>query len=157
MKRAIAAGISTLLFALALPAVLQSLGNAEASPQSKLSQTTSKLVRAGQFQSGEHPTFGGARIVEIGGKPFVELDGKFKTDAGPDLFVILHRSKDVIGTTKAPAHSLKAGDYIALAPLRATKGSQRYAIPASTKLAEYGSVAIWCRQFNATFGAAMLK
>ena len=80
----------------------------------------------------------------------MELDGQFKTDAGPDLVVILHRSS-------APALKLKAGDYLSLAPLRATTGSQRYAIPADVKLADYNAVAIWCRQFNATFGAATLS
>lgn len=126
------------------------------SPAPAMAQQRSVLLKSGAFRSGEHPTSGGARIVEIGGKYFVEFDGKFKTDAGPDLFVILHRSNNVIGTTKAPTHSLNEGDYLLLAPLRATQGSQRYAIPPNANLADYGSVAIWCRQFNATFGAAAL-
>ena len=151
MKSLVLARLSTLLLAIALPSFLPSLGQATLpGPTVAQAQTTRKLLKSGPFKAVEHPTRGSARIVEIGGKSFVELDGQFKTDAAPDLVVILHRSS-------APALKLKAGDYLSLAPLRATTGSQRYAIPADVKLADYNAVAIWCRQFNATFGAATLS
>jgi Electron transfer DM13 len=44
-----------------------------------------------------------------------------------------------------------------LAPLTNFTGAQRYPIPDDLNLAEFKSAAIWCRQFNATFGAAALK
>ncbi|MGF1496170.1 MAG: DM13 domain-containing protein [Elainellaceae cyanobacterium] len=113
-------------------------------------------IAMGSFVSGEHPTQGTARIVEENGQRFVELGEDFSTDEGPDLFVILHRSNDVIGTTEAPAHSIQEGDYVNIAPLESVSGMQRYAIPADINVADYQSVAIWCRQFNATFGAASL-
>lgn len=108
------------------------------------------------FVSGEHPTSGKVNILQEGGETFLEFQDDFKTDSGPDLFVILHKSKDVIGTTKAPTHSIKEGDYVIIEPLQKTKGKQRYKIPSKINLKDYQSVAIWCRQFNATFGSATL-
>jgi hypothetical protein len=107
--------------------------------------------------SGEHSTQGTVRLVSENGKIFLELDQAFKTSTmGPDLVVILHRSSDVLGSTQPPAYALKEGDYTLLAPLQKFSGAQRYAIPATVNLSDYQSVAIWCRKFNATFGAAKL-
>lgn len=108
------------------------------------------------FVSGEHPTSGSVSVVREGENKYIEFGEDFKTDSGPDLFVILHKNKDVIGTTKAPTHSIKEGDYVTLEPLKKVKGKQRYKIPSEVNLENYKSVAIWCRQFNATFGAATL-
>lgn len=111
--------------------------------------------KSGTFVSGEHPTQGTARIVMREGKPFLELDQTFRTsEMGPDLVVILHRSANVIGSTKPPAYPLKQGDYVILAPLQKFSGAQSYPIPENINLADYKSAAIWCRKFNATFGAA---
>ncbi|MBW4581281.1 MAG: DM13 domain-containing protein [Tildeniella nuda ZEHNDER 1965/U140] len=122
-----------------------------------MNSTKPTVVSSGSFTSGEHPTQGTARVVNQNGKLFLELDQKFKTsNLGPDLVVILHRSSNVLGSTKPPAYPLKAGDYTLLAPLRKFSGTQRYAIPATINLAEYKSAVIWCRKFNATFGAARL-
>lgn len=116
----------------------------------------SAAVKSGIFVAGEHPTTGTVRLVSENGQRYLEFGTDFRTDSGPDLVVILHRSHDVIGTTTSPAHSINEGDYVTLAPLQKTNGTQRYAIPTSINLEDYQSVAIWCRQFNATFGAAML-
>jgi hypothetical protein len=115
------------------------------------------VVKSGSFKSGEHATQGKARIIMQNGKPFLELDQGFKTSsAGPDLVVALHRSGNVLGSTTPPAYPLKNGEYVVLAPLRKFNGAQRYAIPANLNLANFRSAVIWCRQFNATFGAATL-
>jgi hypothetical protein len=117
--------------------------------------TESTAIKSGVFVAGEHPTDGTARIVTKNGKPHLELDQVFKTsEQGPDLVVILHRSDNVIGSTKPPAYPLKKGDYIVLAPLKKFSGVQSYAIPETISLNDYKSVGIWCRKFNATFGAA---
>jgi len=118
----------------------------------------SGIVKSGNFQSGEHPTQGKARIVTQNGKSYLELDRGFKTsNLGPDLVVALHRSNNVLSSTQPPAYPLKEGDYIVLAPLQKFNGAQRYAIPANVNLANFQSAVIWCRQFNATFGAAALN
>jgi len=109
-----------------------------------------QALRQGMFVKAEHPTQGTAKIVTAGGKTFVEFDQKFKTDAGPDLQVILYRQATV------PIGGLKAEDYVTLGKLQKTQGPQRYAIPANVDVSRYQSVAVWCRQFNATFGFAKL-
>ncbi|GAB1544438.1 hypothetical protein NUACC21_71140 [Scytonema sp. NUACC21] len=115
-------------------------------------------ISSGTFVSGEHTTQGTVRITNKDGKSVLELDRAFKTsEMGPDLVVILHRSENVIGSTKPPAYPLNKGDYIVIAPLKKFSGAQSYAIPNNINLADYKSVAIWCRKFNATFGAASLK
>lgn len=115
------------------------------------------VVKSGTFKSGEHPTQGKVRIVTQNGKTFLELDQGFKTSsAGPDLVVALHRSSNVLGSTTPPAYPLKKGEYVVLGPLQKFDGAQRYAIPANLNLANFQSAVIWCRQFNATFGAATL-
>lgn len=111
--------------------------------------------KSGTFVAGEAPTEGTARIVIEDGKRYLELDQTFKTsDQGPDLFVILHRSDDVLGSTQPPAYPLQEQDYVTLAPLQKTSGTQRYSIPETVNLEDYKSAVIWCRQFNATFGVA---
>lgn len=132
------------------------------SPQSTLVSQFSKpgatIVKTGSFASGEHETKGTVRVVTQNGKSFLELDQTFKTSQlGPDLVVILHRSDNVLGSTKPPAYPLQSGDYVLLAPLRKFSGVQRYAIPANVNLDNYNSAVIWCRKFNATFGSAKLS
>jgi hypothetical protein len=118
----------------------------------------SGVSRSGKFVNGEHPTKGTATVFIENGQWFVELDQEFSTSSnGPDLFVILHRAPDVIGSTKPPAYSIKSEDYVLVAPLGKFTGQQRYPIPKNIKPTEFKSVAIWCRQFNATFGAASLS
>ncbi|WP_427160427.1 DM13 domain-containing protein [Aliinostoc sp. HNIBRCY26] len=115
-------------------------------------------IKSGSFVSGEHTTQGNVNIVTQNGQTFIELEQSFKTSSsGPDLVVVLHRSPNVIGSTRPPAYSLKRGDYLVIAPLRKFRGTQRYFIPQNVNLADYQSVAIWCRKFNATFGSATLR
>lgn len=128
-----------------------------ASPSKNAPALTSRVTRSGKFVNGEHPTKGSATVFIENGQWFVELDQEFSTDKGPDLFVILHRHPNVIGSSKPPEYSIKEGDYILIAPLGKVTGQQRYPIPSNIKPTEFQSVAIWCRQFNATFGAASLQ
>ncbi|MEB3280646.1 MAG: DM13 domain-containing protein [Lyngbya sp.] len=124
----------------------------------QLVQTSGNLVSSGTFVSGEHETKGTARIINENGKRFLELGNDFSTfNMGPDLVVILHRSEDVIGSTEPPAYPLNEGDYVILAPLKEFSGTQRYEIPDNINLQDYPSAGIWCRRFNATFGAARLS
>jgi hypothetical protein len=128
----------------------------DAAPSPESSPDT-QILSMGNFVSGEHPTQGTVRLIKNEGQRVIEIAENFQTDAGPDLFVILHRSNDVIGSTVPPAYPIQEGDYVAIAPLQQVSGFQQYSVPASLDLDEYQSVAIWCRQFNATFGAATLE
>lgn len=132
---------------------------ATGSPQPQTAQSPKATVLSSStFVDGEHPTRGGVRIVKQNNQRQLELDSAFKTStSGPDLVVILHRSADVIGSTPPPAFPIKEGDYTLLAPLKSYTGAQSYPIPDDLNLADFKSAAIWCRRFNATFGAATLN
>lgn len=126
--------------------------DAETSTEAPVSEASTK---SGTFVPGEAPTEGTVQIVTENGERYLELDESFKTsDQGPDLFVILHRSDDVLATTEPPAYPLQEGDYVVLGALEEYTGAQRYPIPEEVNLDDYKSAAIWCRQFNATFGVA---
>lgn len=130
-----------------------------ASSETQAADQLAKQVKSqsGSFVSGEHRTEGTVQVGMKDGKTFVELGQGFKTsEMGPDLVVALHRSTDVIGSTKPPAYPLKEGEYVVIAPLKKFSGAQSYEIPKSIDLGSYQSVVIWCRKFNATFGAATL-
>lgn len=172
-------GLATLLAAACTPQTASNVTTADASPSPALSTPAAspaptsspastnpvtdmaqnnKVLAAGNLVNGEHPTSGRVQIVQQGKDRVLELGADFKTfDMGPDLVVILHRSPNVIGSTTPPAYPIKEGDYVLLAPLKSFTGAQRYPIPAAINLADYPSAAIWCRRFNATFGAAQLK
>ena len=104
----------------------------------------------GSFVAVEHPTQGGVNIIEEDGIKYLELSSDFQTDSGPALEVILHSSPTV-------GLKVQEGEYISLGKLKAVSGSQRYQLPQNLNLDEYQSVAIWCQEFNATFGYATLK
>ena len=113
--------------------------------------TSNPNTLSGTFKSAEHPTQGEVKVVTENGKKYLEFDGNFKTDSGPDLFVILHRNDTL------PITGIKEKDYVSIAALKNTSGTQRYEIPTNIDVSEFKSVAVWCRQFNATFGYAPFK
>ncbi len=141
----------------ASPAVSATPAEVQSQPQ-PVAAADQIATESGTFVSGEHATEGTASIVMENGQPILKLDQGFKTfEMGPDLVVALHRSDDVLGSTKPPAYPLEEGDYIVLAPLKSFSGAQSYPIPKEISLKDYKSAVIWCRQFNATFGVALLR
>jgi hypothetical protein len=108
-----------------------------------------KVLMAGSFVKAEHPTMGGASVVMKDGKQYLMFDQKFKSDEGPDLYVLLHR--------EAMPKQYGEADYVSLGRLQQVNGAQVYEIPAGVKVEEFKSAVIWCKQFSATFGFAMLK
>ncbi|MBW4630761.1 MAG: DM13 domain-containing protein [Iphinoe sp. HA4291-MV1] len=119
--------------------------------QTSTATVTTNITQSGTFKAGEHPTQGKVRVVNDNGKRYLEFDQSFKTDSGPDLFVILYRSET------PPVSGIKEKDYVSIARLQKTSGTQRYRVPENVKLANFKSVAVWCRKFNATFGYANLS
>ncbi len=142
---------------------LLSVGCANIESQSQQSETPSQVENiaetpvatsveaSGNFIDAEHPTKGTASVITENGKKYIQFDEKFKSDNGPDLFVIVHKDD------KLPITGIKEADYVSIAPLKSTNGTQKYEIPENVDLAKFKSVAIWCRKFNATFGYAVLK
>jgi Electron transfer DM13 len=108
-----------------------------------------KVLTSGNFVDSEHPTKGLAEIVTQNGKNYLRLNKAFRSDEGPDVFVLLHREDS--------PKEYKKSDYVSLGRLQKTKGKQLYRIPNEVNITEFKSVVIWCRQFNATFGYAPLK
>lgn len=108
------------------------------------------VIAEGNFVTVEqdHPTAGQAQIVEENGQRYLKFDADFTTARGPDVNVVMHRN------TSVPVNLQE--EYIILAPLQSFDGAQQYLIPDDFNLDEYQSVAIWCRQFNVTFGYATL-
>ncbi|MEM8808755.1 MAG: DM13 domain-containing protein [Cyanobacteria bacterium P01_G01_bin.38] len=116
----------------------------------------SLVAQAPQLASGSfvtvdqaHATTGTARIVEENGQRYLEFDAAFDTARGPDVQVVLYTGDTV------PV-SIAEADYTTVADLQSFEGAQRYALPESVNLAEYGAIAIWCAEFNVTFGYASL-
>lgn len=133
---------------------------AQSTPTSTEPISTAKpdVIKSGVFIAGEQPTQGTVQIITKNGKQTLELDQSFKTsDKGPDLVVILHRSDNVLGSTKAPDYPIQQSDYVVIAPLKKFNGTQSYPIPGNINLSDYKSAGIWCRKFNATFGVATFK
>ncbi|MGD1929646.1 MAG: DM13 domain-containing protein [Leptolyngbyaceae cyanobacterium] len=115
------------------------------------------VVRTGTFVSAEHDTTGGVELISDGGQQALRFDDSFSSSDGPDLVVVLHRSPDVLAATSPPAYPIDEADYVVIAPLAATTGAQDYVVPAEIDLESFASVAVWCQEFNATFGVATLQ
>lgn len=101
---------------------------------------------AGSFVGDAYAASGSAQIVEVDGQRYLELDQAFSTNAGPDLFVLLHR--DAVPGSYSP------DDYVNLGRLESETGAQRYAIPANVSLDDIRSAVIWCQAFDVTFSYA---
>ena len=114
-------------------------------------------VRTGTFVAAEHDTTGGVELISDGGQQTLRFDDSFASSDGPDLVVVLHRSPDVLAETSPPAYPIDEADYVVIAPLAATTGAQEYIVPAEIDLESFASVAVWCQEFNATFGVAALQ
>jgi hypothetical protein len=112
------------------------------------------VVRRGEFVSHEHDTDGQARVVRNpDGSHALELVG-LDTSNGPDLRVWL--SDQPVRAGVRGWRVFDDGAWVELGRLKGNKGDQAYAIPAGTDLDRLTSVAIWCRRFSVSFGAAAL-
>ena len=112
-------------------------------------QSDTNLLSQGNFVTVEqdHPTEGTATIIEENGQRYLQFDENFTTARGPAVKVVLHNNNSV------PVN-LQEENYLTIAPLQSFDGTQKYLIPEDIDLDQYQSVAIWCEQFNVTFGYA---
>ena len=146
-------GITSVVLFSNIGSVIVNSGVAQASPAlrtTRLAAKSKSILASGSFVKQEKATTGKAKIVNVNGKRYLEFDRAFRTGEGPDVKVILHRN------SRIPLN-IKEGNYITLAPIKSFNGAQRYEIPDNLNLADYKSVGIWCREFNATFGYASLQ
>ncbi|ESA36824.1 electron transfer protein with dm13 domain protein [Leptolyngbya sp. Heron Island J] len=152
MKNLLSTGLSALMLTVAIVPAIETIRlNDALAAQPSITQTVAAktLLTSGQFVTVDqsHATTGTARIVEKDGQRILEFDGAFDTARGPDVQVVLYKGDSV------PA-SLAEDDYVYVADLKSFEGSQGYVLPADINLEDYGSVAIWCAEFNVTFGYA---
>ena len=97
--------------------------------------------KKGSFSSHKsYKVKGTATVTESGGKTVIKLTG-FSTTPGPDLYVYVGKGSP---TTR-------------IAKLKANKGSQTYALPASVKLSSISTVHIHCKRFSSTFATAKVN
>lgn len=105
--------------------------------------------RTGTFVSaGRKSVEGSVRIVTRDGMRYVQIEDGFRSDEGPDLYVLLHQ--------QAKPKSYKRKYFTELGRLQAVSGGQWYAIPEDADLAAAHSVVIRCKKFGVTFGYAPL-
>jgi hypothetical protein len=153
MKRFVLSSLSVLLVAAAAPVRAEAPFTPNLnSTNTVANQVVAQALASGSFVTTEqdHPTNGTASIVSEGGQRYLKFNSAFETAEGPDVQVVLYRGDTV------PVN-LQEEDYLTLAPLQSFDGAQRYAIPEGVNLSEFGAVAIWCREFNVTFGYAALE
>ena len=81
----------------------------------------------------------------------VRLEPDFKVGPGPKFHVYLVPDDDV-----TPDTEVETTMFIDLGRLKSFSGSQNYAIPVGLDPAEYGSVVIWCEQFNVLISPARI-
>ncbi|MGD1854759.1 MAG: DM13 domain-containing protein [Leptolyngbyaceae cyanobacterium] len=151
MKNLLSTGLSALMLTVAVVPLSQAVNADALAAQPSITRTAAAktLLTSGQFVTVDqsHATTGTARIVEKNGQRILEFDGAFDTARGPAVQVVLYKGDTV------PVN-LDEADYVSIGDLKSFEGSQSYVLPADVDYSEYGSVAIWCAEFNVTFGYA---
>ena len=156
MKDITLTGLSAVLISTAIAGIMTSAFKTEAielfDKNSTAIAQASIPIASGSFVTAEkdHPTKGAAKIIELEGKRYLEIDESFTTVEGPDVQVVMYRGSTV------PVN-IEEKEYITIAPLQSFEGTQKYELPEDLSLDEYQSVAVWCRKFNVTFGYASLE
>ena len=100
---------------------------------------------SGSFEGrSNHVTSGTARIIEEGGRRFVELGEDFSLDGGPDPRVALGINGEYDPETY-------------LGALLDLNGKQRYAIPPTWDISKHNTVVIWCEVASVPLGVAAVN
>ena len=85
------------------------------------------------------------------GARLIHLDKDFEVGPGPRFHVYLVDHPKV-----RSGDDFKSSQMVDLGRLKAFRGSQNYAIPATLMLDRYKSVVIWCKEFNVLISPATL-
>jgi Electron transfer DM13 len=113
-----------------------------------------RVLAAGTFISHEHETSGSAQVVELADGSRRLVLRELNTSDGPDLRVWLTDQEVKPGI--AGWKVFDDGRWVEVAALKGNRGNQVYPLPADLDLADLRSVAIWCKRFSVSFGAAPL-
>jgi hypothetical protein len=96
----------------------------------------------GNFVSSAHPTSGITKISKDKTQLLLE---NFKSDNGPDLNIYLAAN---LSTIKS--------DHIDLGDIKGLNGNYSYIVNNTTDFSKYKYVVVWCVDFDANFGYAVL-
>jgi len=116
-------------------------------------ETSSSIVATGSFihaNPSDPVHFGKGRVSVY--PRLVHLETDFEVGPGPKFHVYLVPSNSI--TTDTP---VEESMYVDLGRLKAFSGGQNYPIPLGVDVRKYGSVVIWCEQFNVLISPATLK
>ena len=111
------------------------------------------IVATGTFHGDARHTMGRATIYQTPKGEVLRIT-HFKTTDGPKLHVLLIAADDAKDDLNIFKEKI---DKVDLGPLKGTEGDQNYDMPVGTDLSKYKTVAIFCRRFLITFGAAPLQ
>ena len=113
---------------------------------------TKQIIAAGAFihANPSDPIHYGSGAVTVYDDT-VRLEQDFEVGPGPKYHVYLVPSGDVTSSSV-----VQNSMFIDLGRLRAFKGSQNFPVPGGVDLRDYGTVVIWCEQFDVLISPAKL-
>lgn len=156
MKRVILATLSAATFGLTIASGVTALEPTGQSSIAQRSTPTAATVIAqattGQFVTVDQAkeTTGTVSVVTENGQTYLVFDEAFSTATGPDVEVVLYADG-----TEVPV-SIEGSNYVVVDDLQSFEGGQRYLVDESIDINTYQAVAIWCAEFDVTFGYATL-
>ena len=110
-----------------------------------------ETLHSGTWTKKTYGIDGEWKIVQEGGKTFVELDAKFSTKKAPDLKIFLSPLPlSEVGDKNATNGS------VLISPLDSHQGAQRYALPEGTDLSKFKTIMIHCEKYSKLWGGASL-
>lgn len=116
-----------------------------------------KQIAGGEFihvNPSDPVHWGKGRVTayrESDDRSVVHLHDDFEVGPGPRFHVYLVDRAHV-----ESGDDFLAGNKVDLGRLRAFTGSQIYAVPAGVDVAEFGSVVVWCKEFDVLISPASL-
>jgi len=139
----VALGYFTFPFVFPPPAATETL----AADQRAQRVATGEFIHA---DPNDRVHFGRGRVTVTPTTVFLEPD--FEVGPGPAYHVYLVADPSVRSSAE-----VERTEFVDLGKLRAFKGGQSYPIPAEVDLDRYGSVVIWCDQFDVLISPADLR
>ncbi len=109
-------------------------------------------IAAGDFVPVAHAADGTAELWQTAGGGYELRLRAFSVDDGPDLFVWL-----VDDPRPNDNDAVLDAEYVNAGVLKATSGTQKYALPRGFDPDGYRAVVIWCKEFSENFAYASLR
>ena len=141
--------LSVLLSSVSSVNAVELVNNVKTPASTNSSLLAAKTQTSSQFVTVKDNTVGTLKVIEENGQKYLEFGDDFQTVEGPAVEIILHKDSTV-------PRAIAEDSYVTIAPIKSIQGKQRYAIPEGVNLDDYSSVAVWCEEFNVTFGYAQL-